>query len=124
MAKRKAKTGRPTVMTPEVEASILAALTVGATLTVAAQAAGIDRTTIRNHRKRNRRFSSRVNRAISDGEHKLIAKINGSDQWQSAAWLLERRFGKRWGKKDKVDVTTNGKDIVLNPIVLDGGKEL
>ena len=121
MAKRK-KNGRPTVITPSVEASIIAALRIGVTLGVSARAAGVSRATVYKHRKENKSFRTRVDRAVSEGEKELVNKITGNDQWQSAAWLLERRFGKRWGKK--LDVTTNGKDIVLNPIVLDGGKEL
>jgi transposase len=95
------KAGRPGKIGEAHEAAIIATLTVGACLNDAARSLGIDSKTIRNHRKRNPDFSRRVDQAIHDGKVKLVQKVTGDRAWQAAAWMLERRWGEQYGKREK-----------------------
>jgi hypothetical protein len=50
--------------------------------------------------------------AIKDAEARaeavFIQQIVRDDSWQSKAWLLERRFPERWGRKDRLEANVNG----------------
>jgi transposase-like protein len=63
------KIGRPTSMTDEVKASLLAALRSGATHEVAATYAGVGETTFYRWMERGRREQGRQDLALSAGEH-------------------------------------------------------
>ena len=58
-------------------------------------------------------FSELIKRAEEQAiEHYVNVIHTASTQtWQAAAWYLERRRKEDFGKQDKVDITTNGKDI-------------
>lgn len=86
-------------------------LQVGCSIFDAADVLGIDRSTIQNHRKASPKFSAGVNRAIASGKKRLIEKVGKAKPWQAAAWMLERKWGREYGKK--VDVTSGGKSIVI-----------
>ena len=38
----------------------------------------------------------------------FIQQIVRDESWQSKAWLLERRFPERWGRKDRLEANVNG----------------
>ncbi len=53
-----------------------------------------------------RGLRSEVERAIADaeaGEVGLVIKAARDGDWRAAAWLLERRFGERWGRRDRLE---------------------
>jgi transposase len=49
-----------------------------------------------------------VKEAESVAEARFIQTIVNDDSWQSKAWLLERRFPERWGRKDRLEANVNG----------------
>jgi hypothetical protein len=102
--------GRPTKLTPEVQATICAMLRTGSYLTVAAEAAGVTTRTVYLWMERGekpgkvhkpyRDFKAAVEEALAEGEARNVALIHRAAQksWQAAAWLLERQHPERWAK--------------------------
>jgi hypothetical protein len=98
--------GRPDGLSEEIERRILAVVRTGADLAVAAEAAGISRSTLHRWRARGEgegegrffEFEAALARAEAEAEARLVALIAraGERHWQAAAWLLPRRFGERW----------------------------
>jgi hypothetical protein len=55
-----------------------------------------------------REFAEALRTADADAELRLIARIHAAmnaGEWHAAAWMLERRFPKRWGARDRVQVS-------------------
>lgn len=103
--------GRPTKLTPELQAKICDALRTGNYLETAAAFAGIDKTTLFDWLRRGARstsgiyhdFSRAVEKALADSEARdvaLVSKAAAEGIWQAAAWRLERKFPERWGRRD------------------------
>jgi hypothetical protein len=125
----KAGRGRPTKLTPTVERAVCKAVRAGNYIETAAALAGINKDTLYDWLKRGAReatridaghepdageapyvqFSDAVKKALAESESADLRRIEraGADQWQAAAWRLERRFPDRWGRQ-RVEVT--GKD--------------
>lgn len=91
-------------------------------ITTVCQAHGINRTTFYEWKRRGEKASSgiyrdfyeAVNRAEAESEKKYVGVIKdaaNTGTWTAAAWWLERRYPDRWGKREKVDVTSGGKPI-------------
>lgn len=130
MAKRKtpskAKTGRPDKLTPEIAARIALAVQGGMFPAQAAQYSGINPATYYRWMKQGREetegrfceFCESIRRAEATNEFTKVAEVKsqGVDDWRAAAWHLERRFRKRWGKqtnvehKGAVDLTITGEN--------------
>lgn len=127
------KGGRPHLATPETCAKIVALVQAGNYIETAAAAAGVVKSTVYSWLKRGARekrrvaksprckirkrelpfveFSNAVERAQGESESAdvmLIAKAS-EKHWQAAAWRLERKFSKRWGRKDSLAHTGGGK---------------
>lgn len=106
---------RPTLLTAEVQAAILAALEAGNYRSTAAAAAGIHRNTLGNWERWGEEgkapyadFIVAMQQAEAKGEMQLLAEIrSGADCWQSRAWMLERRFASRWCARVKQQVAEN-----------------
>jgi len=108
----KGKPGRPpgpTKMTPEVVAACVQAMKAGAYIETASSYAGITRETLYEWLRKGaaeeagpyRDFSDTIKKALADSELRdlsLIAKA-ANEQWQAAAWRLERRYPERWGRR-------------------------
>lgn len=105
------KMGRPTKFTPEVTSKILAAIRGGNYIETAAAWAGVDKVTIYDWLKQGaaqdtgkfRDFSNAVAEALAHAE---IADVNyvgeaaKKGDWRAAAWRLERRNPKKWGRQE------------------------
>jgi transposase len=125
--------GRPTKLTPQVQARIVQAIVGGNDITVAAAYAGIGKATFYLWLERGRKemtrleaspfarprasetpfvdFIDAIEKAQADAETRnvaLIAKAAQEGTWTAAAWWLERKYPERWGRKDRHEVT--GKD--------------
>jgi hypothetical protein len=61
----------------------------------------------RNRPGRMREYFEAITKALAESETALVAHINraGDKSWQAHAWLLERRFPERWGRKDRLEHT-------------------
>jgi hypothetical protein len=122
------KTGRPTLLDDDRLEAITNALRNGAYIDHAAQAAGISTRTYHGWMERGRTERDRINaglasdpdeapfvqflhsveRAQSEAAVDLLGEIanharNGT--WQAAAWILERKFPRQWGRFDRSEVT-------------------
>lgn len=102
---------RTTILNDTIASAIVEAAEQGATLKASAQAAGVTYESLRDWRNRGKRgegepfasFAARLEKAIGHAQLKMIrvvqtAALGGT--WQAAAWWLERRYHKQWGRKD------------------------
>jgi transposase len=124
--------GRPTKLTPEIQNRIVVLIRAGNYVETAAASAGIHKSTLYDWLKRGARekqritqnprariskkeapfvdFSDAVEKAQAEAESRdvmLIAKA-AEEQWQAAAWRLERKFPARWGRKLDVKQEVQG----------------
>lgn len=92
--------GRPTIRTPENAGKVIAALKGGATYRMAAAAIGCDETTLIRWRHADADFASDCARAELAGSLELLKKIKAaaSADWRAAAWILERRYPRDYGR--------------------------
>lgn len=102
-----AKPGRKTKYVPERIERILGYLRDGNTRKTAGQASGISHETFCQWLHRYPEFSEQVTRAEAEAETTAVqtvlsAAIKG--QWGAAAWWLERRRHEEWGKKDRIEM--------------------
>lgn len=136
MAKeKKNKAGRKDKLTPDIQRKILKALELGAYIKTACDFAGISRETFYYWLERGRtepnskyaNFLTQVNETLAKAELQSLQKIKDSEQWQAHAWILERRFNSRWGKRDALEITdekTVGKEMKWDEDILEGISEL
>ena len=128
--------GRRSKLTPEVQEKICEYVRQGLTYEIAARAAGISESTFYRWRERGERarsgkfreFWEALKRAEAEAEQRLVERIlaASSDTWQAAAWMLERRYPDRWGRKDRVRHETDFGDAlaqVLERLADRGGAE-
>lgn len=112
------KTGRPTKLTPEVQAAIVTAISVGNYLHHAAMYAGVSYHAVNYWCKRGekettgmfRDFLDAVKKAEGDAIARNVAIIQkaAKKSWQAAAWWLERKYSEDFALKTKQELT--GKD--------------
>lgn len=106
------KRGRPIKLTPALQETLCGAIREGNYIETACAFAGVSRQTVRNWMKRGARQSKGIYRdfldalkkshAIAEAENVRVIRAAAKEQWYAAAWMLERRYPKRWGKNDKV----------------------
>ena len=104
------KTGRPTKLLPKVQADIVTAIRAGNYVETAAAFAGIDKKCLYAWLKKGAlrqgrkyvEFRNAVKRAQAEAELRDVATIEAASRtsWQAAAWRLERKYAKRWGRKE------------------------
>lgn len=92
---------RPTKYTEETAKKICDAIRIGATYRIACAFAGITEETFSQWRKKYSEFSEQVHMAEGQGATGWLAKIEkaaNDGTWQAAAWKLERRYPKEYGR--------------------------
>jgi transposase len=121
------KRGRPTKLTPAVTETIAQLLRAGNYVETAAAIAGIHRATFYEWSKRGAEFSAAremgkrlsaadaaladfsdtIEKAVAIGEAQDLYKIAAAaeENWQAAAWRLERRFPLRWGRYQRQEIS-------------------
>jgi transposase len=111
------KIGRPLKLTRDVADTIAEAIANGVTYEVAAATAQVSRPAFQAWRTqglddleagRDTVFAylmAAVHDARARSEANLVARLHAHTlaDWRPAAWLLERRFPERWGRRDKVE---------------------
>lgn len=105
--------GRNTKYEPDRVKRIVKAIADGNTHKVACAIGGIDPATFYRWMETHSDFCETVKKAEAEAEafHVDRIKLHSFRNWQASAWMLERRNPEEWGKKDKVDVTSNGEKI-------------
>ncbi len=116
--------GRPTSLTPEVQDAIVTSIRAGNYRATAAASAGVHRNSITNWQERGESgeepyagFLCAIEKAEAEAESSLLAEIrgaqpsvtgeggHGADLWQAKAWMMERRWPKRWAQRVRQAVT-------------------
>jgi hypothetical protein len=106
------RNGRKTTLTEATTNHLAQLLKAGNYLQVAVSAAGVPLSTFTLWWKRGdpdkadpadelyRDFRERMDRARAEGEARNVALIAaaGPDNWQAAAWMLERSYPERWAR--------------------------
>lgn len=119
MSEEKRGQGRPCKLTPVLQEKIVNAVAAGNYADTAAALAGISKGTFfawikkgaRSHYGKFRDFSDAIEKAQAESEVRdlrYIGQAAAAGSWQAAAWRLEQKFPKRWGRVDRSEVT--GKD--------------
>jgi len=135
------RTGRPDKLTPKLKEDLLKMIVTGNYIETAAAFVGIAQTTLREWMRRGEREAQRLNadpnarpikseekyielseairQAQAESEVRDVVLIGraAQDQWQAAAWRLERRYPDRWGKKERHELTgANGGPVQFEEI--------
>jgi hypothetical protein len=104
--------GRPTKLTPERQTMIVDAIRGGVPPETAAAYAGIDESTFYRWLRRGRgedpeplyaTFAAEVQTALAEWEIRDVLLIGDAARgdWRAAAWRLERRLPKRYGRRER-----------------------
>jgi hypothetical protein len=136
-----ARTGRPQLLEeyPKVADDIMTAIRAGNYLHVAAEFAGISKDTLFAWIKRGKRdiragrdtvyakFAAGQEQALAHAEVHSVAAIRAAtkENWQAAAWLLERRHPDRWGRHVNIHLeqcTDEQIESALAVLAADGGE--
>lgn len=97
----KRRGGAPTKRTSENLQKVVQAIKLGATYELAAGYAGMSYETFNEWRKDDIEFSEAIKQAEGQAAVLLLAKIEQAatdGNWQAAAWKLERRYPKMYGR--------------------------
>lgn len=99
--------GRTSKRSPEREQAILNALRIGNTRRAAAAAGEVDQNTFYRWLE-DGTFRDAVEKAEAEAERRFlgnVAKAAAGNNWQAAAWWLERRKHEDYARRDKVDMS-------------------
>lgn len=114
--------GRPSRFTPEIAQKISAAVSHGNYNVTACKMVGISESTFyswlesaKNDRELYEKgtinkktelldFLEDIERSEAMREAKWVKDISSDPSWQSKAWLLERKYNGRWGRKELIKV--------------------
>ena len=104
-------------LTKRVCETICDGLKKGNYVTTCCQAVGIDNKTFYNWKKRGEKgeepyktFLEKVNESEAIGEMihlEIIHDTAVSGNWLSSAWLLERKYPQRFGKRERMELQTD-----------------
>lgn len=108
---------RPKALTEDVQKTILESMMLGMHLKSACALAGIQMTSVQywmrlveegaEHAQIYADFCNSIKKVQAVAERDgLVAVRSGGSGWQGNAWFLERRFPKRWGKKDRAEASS------------------
>lgn len=127
--------GRPTALTPGVQAQFVKAISAGNYYEAACAYAGIGYNTFcqwmkwgktgDKDRALYREFRGAVLKAEADAEVRIVAQWQQQipDNWPAARDFLGRRFPERWGPKEKIEHSgPGGKEIVFRVTYGDAGE--
>lgn len=112
MEEKKSRKGRPVKLTEEIAQKLVRAIRAGNYIETACAYAGINPSTFyrwlekgeKSSREDFRNFARQVREAMAEAEIVSVAKIKQTEDWRAQAWLLERRFADRWGKRETVEL--------------------
>lgn len=114
-----ARKGRSTLLTKERQARLLQAVAAGNYVETAARYAGISETTYYRWMQeggapgapaKKRELWEAVRKAEAEAEVRgvVIIQTAAQTQWQAQAWLLERKYPAKWGRKQQITGADGG----------------
>lgn len=118
--------GRRLKLTPEIQTKLSSAIAAGNYHEVACDLVGVGTTTFYNWMKKGEKSSSgkfrefweSIKKAEAVAEAKRIKLITDAAEqnWQAAAWYLERRYPNKWGRQTRVEkqISNNTDDSIKN----------
>jgi transposase len=119
------KRGRKPKLSPELQKEICEHLAHGYTVTTVCEIVGISERSYYTWCSKKEHFSQATTRAIGESKKFLHDKLRLSDDWRSAAFLLERRWPNEYGKVERQLPEPEPKKAVSIALVLNtGGKTL
>lgn len=116
--------GRKTKLTPQLIVDAEKLVKVGNYVVTVCEYIGIDESTwyrwMRDGEKARtgikRKFYKTIKKAEAEAEIRLIADLQKIAQvdlkWQALAWMLERKYPERWGRKDKISAEVSHSGLV------------
>lgn len=110
---------RPTKYTPETTAKIVQAIQMGATYELSCQYANIHYDTFNTWMKTKAEFSEAIKEAEGRAVVGWLAKIEkaaNDGSWQAAAWKLERRYPKVYGKTVQEQEHSGATEIIIRNV--------
>ena len=126
----KSNTGRKTKLSPDLQKRLLAAIAAGNYIHTACAAVGIGESTYFKWLERGRagespyrEFMEALTRAEQEAVVSLVdlVRSHAVGDWRAAAFLLERRHKKDWGRHETIDATvTSQLDAELERRLLKG----
>ena len=112
--------GRPLKLTKELQDRVCSYLRAGNYIETACKAAGIVKETLYRWLKRAAAgdgepfegFREAVEAAQAQAEVRGVALVSkaGQEDWRAAAWMLERKFPKRWGTIQRHEIGLSDED--------------
>jgi hypothetical protein len=87
---------------------VYAILAVGGSLNDAADVLGIGRQTLNDRLAADPEFRKGVDRSVAEGKTRLIRKVGNATTWRAAAWMLERKWGREFGRRDFIHQEITG----------------
>ena len=107
---------RPCKLNPEIQSSIVSAIRAGNYMETAAAYAGVNKDTFYAWLKKGgrsktsnkfKKFSDAIEKALADAEVRDVAFIAraAEKEWTAAAWRLERKFPRKWGRMERHELT-------------------
>lgn len=96
--------GRRSKLTAEVVNVVCDRVAQGVPKKYAAQAAGIGESTLYEYLARDMEFAERMKKAEADAvmRNVEVVQVAAKTNWTAAAWWLERRYAKEFGRKDQL----------------------
>ncbi len=124
--RRRRGEGRPSKRTPEVVATIAAAIATGLTDEEASLLAGINPDTMTEWRK-DPEFSGAIKRATAERLLLRLERIEAGEQgWQGTAWALERLYPHRFARPEvmnQIAVVNQGDKVSTERVIVLPGEE-
>lgn len=116
MKGKKGTDGAPTKLTQELITKLCNAIRGGVYAETAAQLCGVHKATFYVWLKKGSGTQSGLCKVLNDAVCKALAESEARDvfvidkagqlgDWRASAWRLERKFSKRWGRTEKLEVT-------------------
>lgn len=104
------------MMNPKGRERVLAALRRGHYIVTACRFAGISKSAFYDLYGEDEAFKADVEAAKAHAEDSCLEALMQEPSWQARAWVLERRYGKRWAKK--------APDVVIQQVAAHNGLKL
>lgn len=121
------------MLTPDLQDRLVKMIQGGNYAEVAARACGISKTTFYEWLQRGGRgeqpfasLAAAVEKAAGEAEVRDVLMVGraAETQWQAAAWRLERKEPKRWGRKDGLEITGDEQKPVAITVIKWGKDEI